>query len=1053
MITWWRQRWEILILSLFLAGCGSLAGTELSSSPAAPPGPPSTPPAGTRSFSSKAEGGQVGSVVSDVLVSLRAGWNAVGFQSQLLTALNASGEVTGQATWNGASYLTGNFDRPALNALGGRRGFWVFAQSATSFTYSGGDDGQGAFVELTLPGYNLVSFATSADIPGSLITAVQNNQAVDLPTLVLPQFFELGPDNEYTVVDIQKGGVIKPGRAYWIFANLAQGAVKLTWTTLAPSPSPSPAPSASPAASPSPGLDPSPTPIPSVSPAGTSPVATSLAITSQPSTVASGTAFNFLVTVRDQFGKTFTGAPVSVALGVQSGPAGATFTTAPMSGTGTITLPRAFDKAGVYQVVASASGLTSALSNPITVTAGGAARLAFSIQPAPGNVSQPLALLQVQAQDAAGNPVNSGGTSIELTGTAGTVAGSPVSATITGANSSVNVTTLTVTTATAAMNLTANATAASGLAPATSTNFAVATGGSNKLVFSAPSFPQTLAAGTTQPVTVQIRSLGDVLDSSATNSITLSLRSGPTGATLQPGLAALTTSASGGQASFNLSLALPGVYELSASASGFAPISTPAAALNVTPGAAASLRFVVQPAVTGQVSVSTASYRVEILDALGNRKTDATGLVSFTLASGLGELFLGTSSQPVQVPITTSGGNAGTATLSGRLPVGQPAAVVSATFGGLATVLANPVRVLQDAYKHGNLIAAAATLNGLPGLSDDSRWQVYVQSGQVYRRDRFSGAIVLISAQDGTAGVMAGAACSDPKVSDDGDRVVFSSAATNLVGGFGGGAHDNIYLRTVSTQHTLLVSRATAGPTTGGDAASQNPHLSADGTKVGFETLATTLNTGNALLTGSTTRQVMLATIPSGTAAVSGLTVASVNTTTPARADADCSLGGMSSMGSRLVFRSNASNLNGTGVNQAFGTLLSGSSVSSVIRVAAGISPGSLPTVSDTGQVAYLNTATPPKLVIAVPGGPATILPLTNSLVAAGVPVLDRTGSFVLLNYTGSPRWRVVRLADNTLLGTSNNGNAGTSRGLLTSGAAWVGYWTTASNFVVEPGP
>ena len=76
-----------------------------------------------------------------------------------------------------------------------------------------------------------------------------------------------------------------------------------------------------------------------------------------------------------------------------------------------------------------------------------------------------------------------------------------------------------------------------------------------------------------------------------------------------------------------------------------------------------------------------------------------------------------------------------------------------------------------------------------------------------------------------------------------------------------------------------------------------------------------------------------------------------------------------------------------------------------------------------------------------------------NSLVAAGLPVIDRAGSFVLLNYTGSPRWRVVRLADNTLLGTSNNGNAGTSRGLLTSGAAWVGYWTTASNFVVEPGP
>lgn len=218
----------MLLGAVVLGGCG--LSEQAFSSTGSPP-PPRAREGGDASAAS---------TVNNVSVPLAAAWNPVAFQSQQVTALNGSGQITGLAFWNGTTYVLGPFDQGTINAgAGARRGFYVLASAPTNFSYSGTDDGQGNFVNLTAAGYNLVSFCSSTDVPGSSLTASQNGQTVPLGSVVLPQFFELG-SGPAVPVDVTAGGLLRPGRAYWVFANTAQGAVRLSFPG-SPTPSPSPA--------------------------------------------------------------------------------------------------------------------------------------------------------------------------------------------------------------------------------------------------------------------------------------------------------------------------------------------------------------------------------------------------------------------------------------------------------------------------------------------------------------------------------------------------------------------------------------------------------------------------------------------------------------------------------------------------------------------------------------------------------------------------------------------------------------------------------------------
>jgi hypothetical protein len=154
-----------------------------------------------------------------VTVNLNAGWNGVGMERQQVTTLNTTASIAGMATFDGAAYQTASFTANDINNTGDgtRRGLFIFATGATSFNYAGAQDDKGNFVNLK-SGYNLVSFVTSTNVAGSSIKAFQGATEVPLGSVVLPQFFEIQPNNTYAQVDVSAGGSVKPGKAYFVFS-------------------------------------------------------------------------------------------------------------------------------------------------------------------------------------------------------------------------------------------------------------------------------------------------------------------------------------------------------------------------------------------------------------------------------------------------------------------------------------------------------------------------------------------------------------------------------------------------------------------------------------------------------------------------------------------------------------------------------------------------------------------------------------------------------------------------------------------------------------------
>ena len=225
-----RQAILSLFTVLFLFGCGPTV-LEGASSP--------------DSASLKATSG---ASVGPVSVSLNSGWNGIGFQAASLTALNSNASVAGMAYYDNGAYQIGSFTQSDINAgEGTRRGFWVFATAATSFSYSGSDAGA---VSLNLrSGWNLVAFPGSASIPGSALTCRRGGQTVPLGSVLLSSFYQIGPSGN-TVVDVLAGGSCQPGRAYWVYAL---DVVTLGYGSGTPSPTPAASPSPTPTPSPSPG--------------------------------------------------------------------------------------------------------------------------------------------------------------------------------------------------------------------------------------------------------------------------------------------------------------------------------------------------------------------------------------------------------------------------------------------------------------------------------------------------------------------------------------------------------------------------------------------------------------------------------------------------------------------------------------------------------------------------------------------------------------------------------------------------------------------------------
>jgi len=167
-----------------------------------------------------------------------------------------------------------------------------------------------------------------------------------------------------------------------------------------------------------------------------------------------------------------------------------------------------------------------------------------------------------------------------------------------------------------------------------------------------------------------------------------------------------------------------------------------------------------------------------------------------------------------------------------------------------------------------------------PTISEDGQKVAFVtwtaldpadtnDTGDVYVRDIAAGTTHLASRADGAAGAIPDKGTYVGVLSGDGNSVAFSTEATNL--GYGG-TSEKVFLRDMTTNKTIIISRAdgVAGATANNNASS--PTVSSDGSKVLFASQATNLSGDDLIASTSyylrdrTTNQTTLVTREPGLA-------------------------------------------------------------------------------------------------------------------------------------------------------------------------------------------
>lgn len=133
----------------------------------------------------------------------------------------------------------------------------------------------------------------------------------------------------------------------------------------------------------------------------------------------------------------------------------------------------------------------------------------------------------------------------------------------------------------------------------------------------------------------------------------------------------------------------------------------------------------------------------------------------------------------------------------------------------------------------GRYVAFASAASNLVSSDTNGAWDVFVH-------DRTTGTTSRISV--GTSGAQANAGSEDPAISADGRYVTFWSDASSLVAGDTNAKRD-IFIHDRATATTTRLSLDSSGAQANGS--SDNPSISADGTRVAFDSLASNLVAGD----------------------------------------------------------------------------------------------------------------------------------------------------------------------------------------------------------------
>ncbi len=135
-----------------------------------------------------------------------------------------------------------------------------------------------------------------------------------------------------------------------------------------------------------------------------------------------------------------------------------------------------------------------------------------------------------------------------------------------------------------------------------------------------------------------------------------------------------------------------------------------------------------------------------------------------------------------------------------------------------------------------------------PSISAHGRWVAFLSTAHLHHgnalevavRDMNGGRTFYASRAGGRHGALAAADCGPPAISANGRYVSFASKAKNLTRADKDNVED-VFLRDLKTNRTLLVSRARGKHGAAGSGDSSSPSISADGRYVAFESYASNL--------------------------------------------------------------------------------------------------------------------------------------------------------------------------------------------------------------------
>lgn len=452
---------------------------------------------------------------------------------------------------------------------------------------------------------------------------------------------------------------------------------------------------------------------------GTVGPAAQLVITAQPTSALAGAVIapNITIQVQDALGNNVVGTGTAITMSITggSGAAGAvlsgTKTRNAAAATGIATFnDLRIKKAGLdYTLTATASGITSTITNPFDITPGTVHKMVITTQPSTTVVGAAVSpSVVVEVQDTMGNNITASSTPITLSITAGSGnAAASLNGTLTRSTNGgiASFSGLTINKPGSAFSLTASA--GGNPANVVSNAFDVITGPAAKLQLTGGPVTATAGVVLTSLSAQVVDALGNPVALNGTNiNVAITSGSGTAGATLF-GTANVPTDANG-LALFNtLVIKKAGVsYSLTVSGTGVASAIT--AAFDVAPAAASTLNFSVQPVATTSGQPIFQSVTTTVTDTLGNIITSSSASISIAIKAGTG-----TAGALLAGTVTRSAVN-GVAVFPGLIidSVGT-SYQFAATAAGLTTANSTPFDIVPGAPAQ--LVMTATPPSGVAG--------------------------------------------------------------------------------------------------------------------------------------------------------------------------------------------------------------------------------------------------------------------------------------------------------------------------------------------------